>query len=70
MAQSSIKAKYMVVVTTLQEIMWLQTLLNKLGYGILLLNTIDYDNIFCNIITRNLSFYDWKNYIDIKYYYI
>nr|PNR47668.1 hypothetical protein PHYPA_012141 [Physcomitrium patens] len=68
--QSSIKVKYIVVATSLKELIWLQTLLKEIGQQITLSNIIYLYNQSCIVIIKKPRFHDCTKYIDIKYHYI
>jgi len=69
-ATSSTEAEYITSCHGTKEAVWLQSLLNFLGFTQDGVTTIYCDNVGSNILTRDPLFHAWMKCIDIQHHYV
>jgi hypothetical protein len=67
---SSTKAEYIAVATATKELIWLQAIIQELGYSLHLPSTIFCDNQSCIALSENPKFHDRSKHIDIRFHFL
>ena len=69
-ALSSTEAEYIAAATATKELLWLQALLQELGYSLLLPSTLFCDNQSCISLSENPKFHDRSKHIDLRFHFL
>ena len=69
-ALSSRQAEYISATIATKELIWLQSIIQELGYSLSLSITIYCDNQSCIAFSQNLKFHNHSKHIDLRYHFL
>jgi hypothetical protein len=69
-ALSSTEAEYIAAATAIKKLLWLQVLLQELGYSLIFPGIIYCDNQSCITLSANPKYHNWSKHIDLRFHFL
>lgn len=69
-ALSSTEAEYIAIAIATKELIWLQAIIQELGYSLALPSTLFCDNQSCIALSKNPKFHDRSKHIDLRFHFL